>query len=196
MESERCEEKTIRGKQRRAVYETLVIPRTGRHILDIVRCAAPSMTYQDLRHILRDFQREGLVVCLNPNCQTGRLYLRSSVRLKFQLSQSDVELCAKILRGKSRLAVLQETARNRLHAPAPTTATQIRKYLRETYPMGLNHVLSALQFLENNGLVEVVDYTRKRDLKIYAVTTKGGDILAFLNIDDRASGDTPTRLSV
>jgi DNA-binding PadR family transcriptional regulator len=44
--------------------------------------------------------------------------------------------------------------------------------MRDTYPLALNHVLAALQFLEENELVEIVDYTAKRELKIYDITSK------------------------
>ena len=49
--------------------------------------------------------------------------------------------------------------------------------MRENHPLGLNHVLAALQFLEVHDLVEVVDRTNKRELKIYVVTAKGRSVL-------------------
>ena len=70
---------TIRGKQRIAVINALKHPSTGRRILSLAKQAAPSMTYQDLRHILRDFEKRGIVVCLNPKDQTGRFYVLASV---------------------------------------------------------------------------------------------------------------------
>jgi hypothetical protein len=46
--------------------------------------------------------------------------------------------------------------------------------------LGLNHVLAALQFLEEHDLVEVVDLTAKRDLKIYDITNRGRAVLKQL----------------
>ena len=41
-------------------------------------------------------------------------------------------------------------------------------------------MLAALQFLEEQELVEVVDYTPKRELKIYDITSKGTAVLKQL----------------
>lgn len=177
----------IRGKQRIAVYRALKQPATGRQILDKSRECAPSMTYQDLRHILRDFQHKGIAVCLNPECQTGRFYaLASKDKVSFAMIEK-VDLCARIGRAKTRLAVLKEVAKERFFEARPLTATQIKKYMRDTYPLGLNHVSAALKFLEGHGLVEVDGFTDKRDLKTYRITDLG---ITMLN---QIFGGSPTR---
>ncbi len=169
----------IRGKQRIAVYNALIHPISGNQILEKCREYAPSMTYQDLRHILRDFQKLGIATCLNPDNQTGRLYVLTSTQHTFEITNEHIELCAQLSRAKTRLAILREVARERFGNTKPLTATQIKKHLRESYPLGLNHVLAALKFLETKLLIETVDYTTKRDLKIYQITTLGRDVLHF-----------------
>ena len=52
--------------------------------------------------------------------------------------------------------------------------------MREHHPLGFNHVLAALQFLEEYELVEVIDRTNKRDLKVYDVTNLGRAVLKKL----------------
>ena len=48
-----------------------------------------------------------------------------------------------------------------------------------------NHVLAALQFLEERDLVEVVDRTDKRELKIYDITNRGRTVLEKLQPSDQ-----------
>lgn len=169
----------IKGKQRIAVYNALDSPATGRKILTTAKQAAPSMTYQDLRHILRDFQNRNLITCLNPEDQPRRIYARTT-ETRNPISDELVSVCARIDRAKNRLAVLKEVSKERYFETEPMTATRIRKLMLESHPLGLNHVLAALQFLEHHDLVEVVDYTAKRDLKIYDVTDRGRAVVKQL----------------
>jgi DNA-binding PadR family transcriptional regulator len=171
--------KPIRGKQRIAVYNALKHPRTGKQILEIVRESAPSITYQDLRHILRDFQKQGIVTCLNPECQTGRFYARPTTKEQ-DSSTEKVDASSSVARGKIRFAILTELGRERIGESKPMTATNIKKALRETYPMGLNHVIEGLLHLLKIKLVEVIDYTVKRDLKIYQITPFGRAVLDYV----------------
>ncbi|WP_309399976.1 hypothetical protein [Cerasicoccus maritimus] len=175
--------KIIRGKQRQAVHEALRVPRTGKQILELAREQAPRMTYQDLRHILRSFQDQGVAVCLNPENQTGRLYVLASERDQHALSLPEIELQAKLRRAKARMSVLAEIGRDHTFEPKPLTASQIRKNLVPTHPLGLNHVLAAIKYLEQHLLVEVVDYTAKRNLKIFDLTALGRDVLAKAQAD-------------
>lgn len=170
----------IKGKQRVIVYDALKHPATGRQILEHAKQTAPSMSYQDLRHILRDFQQRGIVACLNPENQTGRIYVLSSAQCDQAIAPEHLDLCAKLSRAKNRLAVLKEVAKERYFETEPLTATRIKKLMRERHPLGLNHVLAALLFLEEHDLVEVVDRTTERELKIYDVTDRGRAVLKQL----------------
>jgi len=176
----------IRGKQRTAVYNALGHPATGRQILESAKKVSPSMTYQDLRHILRDFEQKEIAVCLNPNCQTGRFYVLTVFAEKTPHASYKMELSAKVGRAKTRLAVLQEVAKERIFETHPLTATQIKKNMRESYSLGLNHVLTALKFLESHSLVDVAGYTAKRELKIYRITDLGKDILNQLSPSEKS----------
>ena len=167
----------VRGKQRTAVYKVLEKPTTGRQVLEKARAIAPSMTYQDLRHILRDFEKNGVVVCLNPESQTGRLYVQTSALHEMLISRDQIDLCAQIGRAKTRQAVLEEVSKERFHAKHPLTATEIRKQLKERHPLSLNHVIAALKFLREHRLVEIIDHTNRRNLKIYQITPLGKTIL-------------------
>lgn len=138
------------------------------------------MTYQDLRHILRDFEQQGLIRCLNPKEQTGRFYLRIDIELDEKLTGEDILLAAMISRASMRLALLRELASERLDGIQDTTVTGLRKRMRDSYPMSLNHALSSMQFLHQHGLAEVIDFTRKRDLKIYRITDRGRRLLQFV----------------
>lgn len=169
----------IEGKQRIAVINALNSPSTGRKLLSIAKQTAPSMTYQDLRHILRDFQNKGIITCLNPEDQTGRIYIRNAEH-ENPISRELAKTCARIDRAKNRLAVLKEIAKERYFETEPMTATRIRKLMIPTHPLGLNHVLAALAFLEEHDLVEVVDFTNKRDLKVYDITNRGRTVLKQL----------------
>lgn len=171
----------VRGKQRIAVYHALKHPRTGRQLLKEVRATAPSITYQDLRKILRDFREHEVTVCLNPLAVRGRLHVLKSTYPEESCSEIVTDLCTKVDRSMIRLAVLREMARERLDNIKPLTATQMKKRLRESYPLALNHVYSALRFLENEKLVRVVGHTDKRDLDIYEITDLGKEVLDILN---------------
>ncbi len=185
----------VRGKQRLAVYHALKKPASGRQILEQARTVAPSMTYQDLRHILRNFEERGIVVCLNPKCQTGRLHVLASALDTEAFTRKQIELCAQIGRAKTRLAVLRDISRDRLYGKHPLTATEIRKRLRERYPLSLNHVIAALKFLSEHRLVETTDHTDVRQMKIYRITDLGKTILHHVLSAEKTPsfGNSPTR---
>jgi DNA-binding transcriptional ArsR family regulator len=138
------------------------------------------MTYQDLRHILRDFEKRRIAVCLNPEYQTGRIYALASAANETVISGDQLKLCAQVGRAKTRLAVLEEVARKRYPMQSPLTATEIKRQLRERYPLGLNHVTAALKYLREHRLVETVGHTDKRQMNIYRITDLGEMILRHL----------------
>jgi DNA-binding PadR family transcriptional regulator len=185
----------LRGKQRTAVYAALAKPASGRQILEKVRRGTPSITYQDLRHILRDFEKRRIAVCLNPEDQTGRLYVLVPAANEILISGDQLKLCAQVGRAKTRLAVLEEVARKRYPMQNPLTATEIKRQLRERCPLGLNHVTAALKFLSEHRLVETAGHTETRNMKIYRITDLGITILDHvLDAEKQPSfGNSPTR---
>ena len=133
---------------------------------------------------MRDLQNQGITTCLNPKCQTGRLYILTSERDKHILSLPEIELQTQLLRAKTRIAVFKEIGRDHSFDTKQLTATQIRKNLRDNsdYSIGLNHVLAATKFLMNHQLIQVVDYTLKRDLKIFGISELGKRILSKIAV--------------
>ncbi len=188
-------ESPVRGKQRTAVYNALEMPISGRQILEKVRLTAPSMTYQDLRHILRNFEKHGIAVCLNPLNRTGRYYVRASALTETLIPHDQLQLCALVGRAKTRLTLLKEIARQQPHSDTPLTASEIKRQLRDRSPLSLNHVLSALKFLTEHHLVEIVGQTNQRNMKIYGITNLGITILSHLQASEHQSsfGNNPTR---
>ena len=110
------------------------------------------LTYQDLRHILRDFEKDGLIKCLNPECQTGRFYALTAFEGKISQTSKQLSLCAKVSRAKTRLAVLKEVSKERFFESHPLTATRIKKLMRESYPLGLNHGFGRAQISGRTSL--------------------------------------------
>ncbi|MDF7809462.1 PadR family transcriptional regulator [Pontiellaceae bacterium B12219] len=163
------------------MYETLRTPSTARRILIEARKTAPSITYQDIRHILRDFERQNISVCLNPEQSTGRLHMLKALLPDNPIASTLIELCSIVDRSRIKLAVLREAARPVYEENKPLTVTQIKKRLRDTYPLALNHAYSALRSLLEGGLVRVAGHTDKRDLNIYAITDLGREVLSFLD---------------
>lgn len=188
-------EPPVRGKQRTAVYNALGTPSSGRQILEKARLTAPSMTYQDLRHILRNFEKHGIALCLNPLNRTGRYYVLARAQTETMIPHDRLELCKLVGRAKTRLTVLKEVARHRPHGDAPLTASEIKRQLRDRSPLGLNHALSALKFLTEHRLIEIVGHTDQRNMKIYAATDLGKTILTHLLDAEKPStfGNNPTR---
>lgn len=177
----------IRGKQRRAVYDALDSARTGKQLLAMAKEVAPSITFQDLRHILRSFEGLGLVRCLNPQDQSGRIYIRIDQAHRIAHDPALFAICGQVGRGSIRMAVLSEIAREKLGEGLEMTATGIRKNLRASYSISLNHILASLQFLHAQGLVQIEGHTRKRWSKIYSVTSKGQAVLNLLQPDIHGS---------
>jgi hypothetical protein len=174
-----------RNRRRKAVFEALGAPQIGREILRSIRHEIPGMTYFDLRHTLRELQERGVVWCLNPEEQTGRVYRRAS-DTQSPLANEQIETAidwkvfGQIARGRARTAVLCEVAAERWGDTLPKTANHIRRNLLKTYPLSLTKVISALRFLESGKLIHCTARTRIRSLKVYAITEIGSHIVGQL----------------
>lgn len=177
----------IRGERKRAVFLTLALPRTPKQVLDQVSQQFPKMTLFDLRRILRDFEKKHLIRALTPSRTNGCVYIRDDLSANLPFPIEAIELYSKIVRASIRQKILLTVVRYApvfRHPEKPLTATQVRKELRDSYPMCLSHVAGALNFLHQHQLVEVIDYTEKRDLKIYGATELGKQ---FCQLLDRVS---------
>ena len=172
-----------RSKYRNAVYQATLKPRTGKAIFNVCRQSCPCISYQDIRHSLRQLEGRGFVKCLNPQQQTGRLYVACgpSVDVCGKLSADYIDCLSIILRGKSKEAILKKVSERGLGEFRPKTANQLRRELLGSYPMSLSWAISTLKSLTELDLVEIAGRTRKRDLKTYAVTGKGARICEIID---------------
>jgi len=85
----------------------------------------------------------------------------------------DWSLYSRIVRGKTRRAVLLEIGRSSPFKTEEKTATQIRKNLADDYSVSLNPVISVLKELQESELIHCVGTTTRRTQKIYDLTDKG-----------------------
>ncbi len=181
-----------RGKQRRAVFEALRVPRTGGQILRFALAITPKITFQDVRHILRKLGRLGGVVCLNPRERTGRIYVRSGIELGGFRVNWETYCC--VARAKARASVLVEVGRQRIQLlKRPATATGIKNRLRQDYPMSLNLAIESLHDLKRRGLVDIIDRLPAGDRKVYGLTERGKLVVELL---EKANSVPDTQHSV
>ena len=164
---------------RSAVFDAIDKPRTGKAILEICKESCPKMSYQDVRHTLRALEARQIAKCLNPSQQTGRLYVVVDGQGKSAQTVSDREtqLLAKVARAKSKKAILNEVGLEGIGDGRPKTAELIRRNLLNQYPMNLSWVIASLRSLVEMDLVECLDRTSKRGLKIYSITSTGRGII-------------------
>jgi DNA-binding HxlR family transcriptional regulator len=141
------------------------------------------MSFQDLRHTLRDFEGRGWIRCLNEGEQTGRIYVQSGRCIP----EVDWFLIARLSRAYNRARVLHEIAAHTAREGVGRSASALRRNLRGTTKMALGHILRALAFLDTEGLVECTGITRKRGLRCYRATPLGmkmSEVLAEMNRTD------------
>ncbi len=168
-----------RSSYRSAVFEAIARPRSGKQILEFCQSRCPKISFQDIRHVLRDLADRRVARCLNPEVQTGRLYVRTGNQFE-EVSLpagENLELIGMLARGRTRLAVLIEVAKPEYGKSVPKTASVIRRRMLEDYPMSLSWMITTLHQLCKNGLIEVADRTRKRQLLVYRSTALGRCVL-------------------
>ena len=183
----------IKGNQRKAVLKAIDEPSSGKYILAKAKVEAPRLSYAELRRILRSFEQQGLVVCWNPNQQTGRIYSLTAKGLvsatnqsqEFQYSaparNSDWETQAKVFRSKS-LKVVLETFNTPIYGHDHRTPTEVRKKLSPEYPISLSALIGTIRSLENLGLVtRRENLSRDERLAYYSITPKGRIIAESMN---------------
>ena len=182
MSSGECMDWINRSSYRSAVFDAIARPRSGKQILEFCQNRCPKISYQDIRHVLKDLVGRGVARCLNPNVQTGRLYVQAGDQGK-DLSLAagkNVELIGMLARGKTRLAVLIEVAKPEYGKSLPKTASAIRRRMLEDYPMSLSWMITTLHQLSENGLIEIARKTRKRQSLVYRSTALGRCVLEDL----------------
>jgi len=166
----------LKGRWRRHIYHLLQTPRTARILLNLLFSVGHRMSYQDLRHLLRDFEKRGWIRCLNAQAQTGRIYVQSHLALP----DVDWPLVAGVSRATHRWQLLQTFHAVHWETPEGLTASALRRQLRGNTKMGLSHVLRVLVFFEEHQLVARVGKTAKQGLTCYRLTPFGESIYATI----------------
>lgn len=180
-----------RGSQRRAVAQVMRKPMTSRELCQAARAHNSHIQMRDVWFLMNQFQERGLVASLNPRQPNGRLYyltdqgrvaVAATFGLLFEPFPHGVpwRKYSWVVRAKIRRQTLQGLDESIRDTGQSQTASDLRKYLRETHPIGLNPVIRALKELEHQGLVECAGTTKLRMLKLYRLTRSGSLILAQL----------------
>ena len=180
------------GCQKRAVAKVLIMPMPPSEIRESVKYGErPLNSHIELRDIwllMHEFIKNELVICLtDETVVTGKIYTLSAlgrevVSKAFGIESSapaqdiDWGLYSWVVRGKTRREVMIELEILLRDTSQGKTAGQIRKSLRERYPVGLNATIRALKALEQRGLLECVGVTEKGKHRLYGFTGIGGRI--------------------
>lgn len=175
----------MKGIQQLAVLHAIRHPTTGKQILDEARKEAPKISYADLRQIVRSFGKAGLLHCINPEQQTGRVYTLTPKGIAaahshfedFEYScpkqKIDWSAYASIARSKS-LRVTLDAFRSPLLGHDRRTPTQIRKRLTTGHSISMSFLIGAIRRLEKMGLVARKQSVSVDDrLAFYSITPKG-----------------------
>jgi DNA-binding PadR family transcriptional regulator len=180
-----------RGKQRAAIARVLRKPMTATEICATTRKFTPQIQLRDVWFLMRQFEKRNLVVCLNPQQVTGKLYCltekgRKATRCAFEIihpvppTNIDWRKYSWVIRAKIRRLTLCSLGQQ--EAGGPQTATEIRKHIRNHYPAGLNPVLRAVRELANKKLIVCVGVTPVRACKLYRLTPSGRAIVKQLQV--------------
>jgi hypothetical protein len=153
-----------RGKQKRAIAQVLTKPLTQSQLCALAQAHAPKLQLRDIWAIVGQWKQLGLIHCLNPDELTGKLHFwtdkgRTAVTRAFNMelqplpNDFDWRLYAWVARGKLRRFVLLAVG-NAIGRPFNKTAAEIRKAVRDKYPVGLNSTLRTLQELVARNVIE------------------------------------------
>ncbi len=178
------------GKQKRAVARTLYKPMTSSEIMDSCLEFAPAIELRDIWKILKHFLNRNLVEFLTEEkIPTGQIWtltplgqsvIKDAFDIHFQKPNPNINwpLYSYVVRAKTRRTVLIEIGTNHYENTLPKTATNIRKNLRQTYPLGLNPTIRALEELTSADLItnDEIEYGKNRLLKAYSLTDQGEQI--------------------
>jgi DNA-binding PadR family transcriptional regulator len=178
-----------RSRQRAAMARVLCKPMTATEICATARKFTPQIQLRDVWFLMRQFEKRGLAVCLNPQQVTGKLYRltepgRKAARLAFGINHVrppagiDWRKYSWMVRAKIRRLTL--CSLGQLETKAPQTATEIRKHILKEYCAGLNPVLRSVRELAGKKLITCVGVTPVRACKLYRLTPTGRAIVKQL----------------
>jgi len=173
-----------RGRQRSAVAQVLRKPMTATEICSAARSINPHLQLRDVWFLMNQFAERSLVVCLNPQQITARLYCFTEQGRKAVLSAFGLaalipprginwQKYSCVVRARIRRLALEELGRMEQKTGQSQTATQIRKQICSDHSVGLNVVIRAVKELLNLNLVACVGLTERRSRKLYRLTPAG-----------------------
>lgn len=195
----------IKGNQRLAVLKAMLYPASGSYLFDRAKKEAKTLTYFDLRKILKDFISKELIYVLNPNAGNGKIYSLTPLghhtfihHFKFipisrTYLKADINLLSKTLRrllSKKILNVISTEPSEQ----EDYSINEIRKLLLNTHPTSYNNVFSNVQTMVDEKLIEVNEVEHKGHIeKRYFISELGKEVEKEIR-RIRAPPNSPYRL--
>ena len=181
------------GCQRMAVAQVLRKPMIPSEILQAAQVIAPRIQLRDVWFILKQFKTKGLVICLNPNVVTGKLFCFSdwgqqvatrSLGIVFPPLPEDVDwdLYSWVVRGSVRKSILLELEKSQWIHNSGLTPSQIKRRLRDKYPIAKNLILRALKDLELRHLVNASKIPRRGIQGVFRISHTGQVVAKVLGL--------------
>ena len=180
------------GCQKRAVFKALTKPMCGMEILEKAKIEAPRIQLRDVRLIMRHSQERQITFCLNPHVRNGKLsyFTKKGCRCMrdvFQIApapiqkEMDWDLYSWVVRASVRKAIVMELGKQNTQSHQRWTASNLRRVISKSYPIGLNPTIDGLAELEHNGVVECIGITKKRNQRCFGLSKNGIQIHAHFN---------------
>ena len=180
-----------RGSQKQAILQVIVRPMTPTEILREARRINPKISFGDASAIIRELGKRGILKCLTPEQLTGRIYFLTNYGRRLVWNIFNLEIDAeeqdfdwykysRVLAGKTRKNLLSEIYNNRGFYEDGMTLALIRSKIGKLYPVTLSQAFCTIQALLNDGLVDVAGFTKKRNSKLYMLTSEGIKICEYL----------------
>lgn len=179
------------GSQKQAVLQVIIRPMTPTEILRRAREINPRISFGDASAIIRELETRKIVKCLTPGQFTGRIYCPTNYgrrlmwkifNLKIDAEEQDFDWYkySRVLAGKTRKYLLCEIYNNRGFYNDGMNLALIRRRIGKVYPFTFSQAFCTMQDLSNDGLVEVVGFTKKKSSKLYKLTSEGMKICEYL----------------
>jgi len=186
----------LNGRQRQAVAQVLRQPLTVAQIWQLARELTPKIQLRDASRILRQLAQRGLLQCLNPSLPTGRVYYwteagRVSAMTALNISVDPLPARAnwnsvgQVTRAQARRSVLEEIGRA---APPGCSLSEVRRQLRDKYPMELCRAIRAAR--ELTGLKLIRSKSKRKQCKLYELTPAGRRVVELLRRQQRDNDDS------
>ena len=179
-----------KSKQRIAIVKILKKPMSASEICIETKKHNVSIWFSDISKIMREFQKHGIIKVINPDYVNGKLYCftnkgREIVNRYFCLFYHPISIGVEyrkysiVNRSKMIRMVLiglGDSIKRGDRSFIGRTASIIKKYLHELYPVTLNNTLNSIKQLKSLGLIKCCGITKKRGLNLYQPTIQGWKI--------------------